>query len=239
MEIIRSSESFTQDYEELSEDLSQIHEKAKHDEINNVNRSFSSRMMGDTSSYFETSTTNRSKIMETENEVSIIENSELYIENLNKNHICIFCEEKNEKFNENTLDQHYRNECPMLVNCYRCQLIVEASSLSYHLCNDCEFKSDYRKCNKCDLAISRNERIKHQRYHNNNKQDDALINGYKPIRCQLCNKIINSKYGIYYKKLDKNDKNYNNNLTMLENKMWKDHMLNCKNNERNKIKRSV
>jgi len=48
---------------------------------------------------------------------------------------------------------------------------VEASSLSYHLCNDCEFKSDYRKCNKCDLAISRNERIKHQRYHNNNKQD--------------------------------------------------------------------
>eukprot|EP00833_Pecoramyces_ruminatium_P003601 jgi/Orpsp1_1/1177633/evm.model.c7180000062232.2 len=235
---VHSNESIINDYEELTEDLSKIHEKAKNDEIYNVNRSFSSKLINDTSSYLETSVNNYSEIKGTE-DASNIENSESYLETLNKNHICIFCEERNEKFNEKTLDQHYRKECPMLINCYRCHLIVEVSNLSNHLYNDCEFKSDYRKCDKCNLAIRYDEKSKHYKYHSKHKQEDQRINGYKPIHCQLCNEIINSKFSMYYSKLDKRSRNYNNNLAILENKMWKNHMLICKNNSRNKIKKNI
>ena len=64
---MHSNESIIKDYEELSEDLSRIHEKAKNDEINNVNKSFSSKMMNESLSYLETSTNNHSEIRGNEN----------------------------------------------------------------------------------------------------------------------------------------------------------------------------
>ncbi|ORX51359.1 hypothetical protein BCR36DRAFT_350935 [Piromyces finnis] len=225
----KNNESIINAYDDITEDMSKIHEKVKNSEINNVNRSYSNKMQNDPSSYIETSITNKS---EHNNEVSAIENSESYLETLNRNHICIFCEEKNEKFNEKTLDKHYRKECPMLVNCYRCQLIVETSNLSNHLYHDCEFKSDYRKCDKCNLAIRKDERENHNKFHISNKHEKSL-GGFKPIFCQLCNEIVNSKINMYYNQLDKLSQNHNN-LIMLENKLWKKHMIKCRNNARNK-----
>jgi len=230
---IHYNESIIGDYDDQTEELSKMHEKAKNNEINNVNKSYSSKLPTEQTSYIESTVMTRS---ERNDEISMsnMENSESYLETLNRNHICIFCEEKNEKFNEKTLDNHYRKECPMLINCFRCQLIVEVSNLSNHLLHDCEYKSEYRKCYKCNLAIKHNEREKHIKFHVANKHEDS-INGFKSIRCQLCNEIINSKMSLYYNQLDKRNQN-RNSMIIIENKMWKAHMQKCKNNTRNKIK---
>jgi centrosomal protein CEP104 len=37
--------------------------------------------------------------------------------------MCIFCDEKNEAFDEDGLDNHYYNECPMLAKCPFCRSV--------------------------------------------------------------------------------------------------------------------
>jgi hypothetical protein len=44
-------------------------------------------------------------------------------EELNENSICIFCDEVNPEFNEDTLIKHYYNTCPVLTNCPMCQIV--------------------------------------------------------------------------------------------------------------------
>lgn len=36
---------------------------------------------------------------------------------------CIFCDEVNDSFNEDTLISHYYNQCPVLTNCPMCQIV--------------------------------------------------------------------------------------------------------------------
>lgn len=42
---------------------------------------------------------------------------------LNENSVCIFCDEVNPEFNEDTLIKHYYNTCPVLTNCPMCQIV--------------------------------------------------------------------------------------------------------------------
>lgn len=42
--------------------------------------------------------------------------------NLSRN-VCIFCDEVNDNFNEDTLISHYYNQCPVLTNCPMCQIV--------------------------------------------------------------------------------------------------------------------
>lgn len=49
------------------------------------------------------------------------------------------------------------------------------SNLSNHLLHDCEYKSDYRKCYKCNLAIKHSEREKHIKFHAANKHEGIKI----------------------------------------------------------------
>lgn len=42
---------------------------------------------------------------------------------VNENDVCIFCEEVNPEFNEDTLIKHYYNTCPVLTNCSMCQIV--------------------------------------------------------------------------------------------------------------------
>lgn len=44
-------------------------------------------------------------------------------EMINENSICIFCDEVNPEFNEDTLIKHYYNTCPVLTNCPMCQIV--------------------------------------------------------------------------------------------------------------------
>ncbi|CAL1283333.1 unnamed protein product [Larinioides sclopetarius] len=66
---------------------------------------------------------------------------------------CIFCEEKNDKFTSEGLDEHYDKECPMLIRCSNCKQIVEIASLTEHLLEECESRSQYQQCPLCLEAI--------------------------------------------------------------------------------------
>ncbi|KAG2192917.1 hypothetical protein INT46_009323 [Mucor plumbeus] len=74
-------------------------------------------------------------------------------EELNENSICIFCDEVNPEFNEDTLIKHYYNTCPVLTNCPMCQIITEIPTLNEHMLEDCERRHLIKKCARCYQAI--------------------------------------------------------------------------------------
>lgn len=39
--------------------------------------------------------------------------------------VCIFCDEEDADFNEDTLISHYYNDCPVLTNCPMCQIVSQ------------------------------------------------------------------------------------------------------------------
>ncbi|KAG8183807.1 hypothetical protein JTE90_027733 [Oedothorax gibbosus] len=66
---------------------------------------------------------------------------------------CIFCEEKNDKFTSEGLDDHYDKDCPMLIRCTNCKQIVEIASLTEHLLEECESRGQYKQCPLCLEAV--------------------------------------------------------------------------------------
>ena len=58
---IHYNESIIGVYDDATEDLSKMHEKAKNDEISNVNKSYSSKLPTEQISYLETSLMTRSE----------------------------------------------------------------------------------------------------------------------------------------------------------------------------------
>ncbi|KAF8776995.1 Centrosomal protein of 104 kDa like protein [Argiope bruennichi] len=78
---------------------------------------------------------------------------QLPIDELSLMKTCIFCEEKNDKFTSEGLDEHYDKECPMLIRCSNCKQIVEIASLTEHLLEECESRSQYKQCPLCLEAI--------------------------------------------------------------------------------------
>ncbi|KAG0938142.1 hypothetical protein G6F30_007907 [Rhizopus arrhizus] len=56
----------------------------------------------------------------------------------NEDNVCIFCDEMNPLFNEDTLIKHYYKECPVLTTCPSCKMITEISTLNEHMLHDCE-----------------------------------------------------------------------------------------------------
>ncbi|KAI8073361.1 hypothetical protein BC940DRAFT_291149 [Gongronella butleri] len=94
--------------------------------------------------------------------------------------MCIFCDEYNESFNENTLITHYYKTCPALTTCSMCQTIVEVSTLQAHMLGDCEKKHLLKQCTRCKQATPVEQWLQHtlkntcQAYTNNE------------TRCPLC-----------------------------------------------------
>merc|ERR550517_817489 len=71
---------------------------------------------------------------------------------------CNFCGEYNPAFaadeDEEALDVHYFQECPMLTECQYCEQIVETSGLVDHIIDECEaVVQKYRKCPSCRKAF--------------------------------------------------------------------------------------
>merc|ERR1712131_549195 len=75
---------------------------------------------------------------------------------------CIFCGEYNENFDGAGLDVHYWKHCPMLKRCGRCKMVVEVSSYSAHLLDECEQKAKYVECEKCNEAVEAENLKEHQ-----------------------------------------------------------------------------
>ncbi|KAG0941094.1 hypothetical protein G6F57_006826 [Rhizopus arrhizus] len=80
---------------------------------------------------------------------------------INENSVCIFCDEMNPEFNEDTLIKHYYHSCPVLTNCPMCKVITEISTLNEHMLNDCEKHHLIKECTRCHLAIPVEQWLQH------------------------------------------------------------------------------
>jgi centrosomal protein CEP104 len=72
--------------------------------------------------------------------------------------VCQFCGGCGEGTTSAQLDLHYWQDCPLLMACPRCQMIIEISSLAEHLVDECDHKADYEACTTCAQV----RRIYHQ-----------------------------------------------------------------------------
>lgn len=100
---------------------------------------------------------------------------------VNENDACIFCEEVNPEFNEDTLIKHYYNTCPVLTNCSLCQIVTEISTLNEHMLVDCEKHHLVKECNRCKQAIPV------EQWHQHTLKGGCKIKtSENDIRCPLC-----------------------------------------------------
>ncbi|KAI9262073.1 hypothetical protein BY458DRAFT_515368 [Sporodiniella umbellata] len=80
---------------------------------------------------------------------------------VDENNICIFCDESNPEFNEDTLIKHYYQACPVLTCCPMCKVITEIPTLNEHMLQDCEKHHLIKECNRCHQAIPVEQWLQH------------------------------------------------------------------------------
>ncbi|KAK4519903.1 Oxysterol-binding protein 4 [Mucor velutinosus] len=125
-----------------------------------------------------------------------------------KTNECIFCDEVNDSFNEDTLISHYYNQCPVLTNCHMCQIILEVSTLKDHLQIDCEKKHLVKQCTQCKQSIPVEQWKKHT------LKKTCTATAENQSRCPFC-------------QLD---------MTRSSEAQWKSHLINkCTKNPRKKL----
>ncbi|KAI8362787.1 hypothetical protein BD560DRAFT_437071 [Blakeslea trispora] len=98
---------------------------------------------------------------------------------IDENSICIFCDEVNPAFNEDTLIKHYYNTCPVLTSCPMCQVITEVSTLNEHMLLDCDRKHLIKECSRCHQAIPVEQWLQHTLKKTCNNDPDK-------VQCPLC-----------------------------------------------------
>lgn len=98
--------------------------------------------------------------------------------------VCIFCDEHNDAFNEDTLVVHYWNDCPILTNCPLCKIILEISTLTEHVLTDCEERQLVKQCLRCREIIPVDHWLQHSL-----KQNCPVVTA-EIARCPLCHVII-------------------------------------------------
>ncbi|CAO3698999.1 unnamed protein product [Rhizopus stolonifer] len=100
---------------------------------------------------------------------------------VNENSVCIFCDQVNPEFNEETLIQHYYTSCPVLTTCPTCKVITEISTLNEHMLMDCERADFVKECTRCHHAIPVDQWTQHSL-----KQTCPNISGPNRVICPLC-----------------------------------------------------
>ncbi|KAI8331900.1 hypothetical protein BC941DRAFT_382119 [Chlamydoabsidia padenii] len=98
-----------------------------------------------------------------------------------ENAMCIFCDEYNEQFNEQTLITHYYKTCPALTNCPMCQIILEVSTLQTHTLTDCEKRHLMKQCTRCKQAVPVEQWLQHTL-----KNACTAYTNPDEVRCPLC-----------------------------------------------------
>ncbi|KAI9313238.1 hypothetical protein BX666DRAFT_1981026 [Dichotomocladium elegans] len=99
--------------------------------------------------------------------------------------MCIFCEEINPNFNEDTLISHYYDECPVLTSCVRCQTILEISTLSDHTFTDCAKRHLVKQCTRCKQPVPVEQWLQHTL-----KKNCEAVEKETDVRCPLCLVVI-------------------------------------------------
>lgn len=108
---------------------------------------------------------------------------------------CIFCGITNKKFTPELLDEHYWNQCPLLMRCTQCDMVVkminnqaiEIMDLNSHLLNNCEYSKDFRPCPRCKQCIP----LDVLREHTKNKSCKLAATEIGAVNCPLCH-VANS-----------------------------------------------
>ncbi|KAF7722353.1 hypothetical protein EC973_003197 [Apophysomyces ossiformis] len=79
----------------------------------------------------------------------------------NENSLCIFCDEINPDFNEETIILHYYNDCRSLASCPACKTIVEVATLTEHCLQECSEKNLMKQCERCKTAVPVEQWLQH------------------------------------------------------------------------------
>ncbi|KAI8993231.1 hypothetical protein BDB01DRAFT_754269 [Pilobolus umbonatus] len=117
---------------------------------------------------------------ETKNKTKLVKVEEIEEIEEEKSSVCIFCDEDNSNFNEDTLITHYYNHCPVLTNCPMCQIILEVSTLKEHYLEDCENRHLLKICSHCKTSIPVEQWLQHT------LKKTCLATGENQTRCPFC-----------------------------------------------------
>ncbi|CAM6084497.1 unnamed protein product [Calypogeia fissa] len=99
---------------------------------------------------------------------------------------CLFCGKQDSKFlEEDNLDLHFCQKCPMLVGCCNCKQIVEIASLKDHYLRECTSGRRYLECSKCSQAIPAVRMTVHLK-----SKECRSGKHYKASRCPLCHHAV-------------------------------------------------
>eukprot|EP00826_Nyctotherus_ovalis_P003464 TRINITY_DN10706_c0_g1_i1.p1 TRINITY_DN10706_c0_g1~~TRINITY_DN10706_c0_g1_i1.p1 ORF type:complete len:772 (+),score=197.96 TRINITY_DN10706_c0_g1_i1:73-2388(+) len=93
---------------------------------------------------------------------------------------CEYCGKYDAKFDQDNLDLHMLNDCPMLYLCLSCGKIIEIININSHLLTECEGRKSFAECPVCCEAVSKHELDTHVDEGACNPADNAAI------RCPLC-----------------------------------------------------
>ena len=71
---------------------------------------------------------------------------------------CQFCDLVSPDFaDDEAMDAHYVNDCPMLMECPGCAQILDIQTLNEHLLTECELKQEFASCLNCGEAFHNSE----------------------------------------------------------------------------------
>eukprot|EP01083_Nonionella_stella_P161666 529814_1 len=78
--------------------------------------------------------------------------------------MCNFCGLRDASFmeNEENLDLHYWQSCPMLTSCKLCEQVIEIATLHEHILTECESGIKHELCAQCNIPYVGSEREQHQ-----------------------------------------------------------------------------
>lgn len=83
---------------------------------------------------------------------------------------CAYCGKFDDNFDENSLDLHCFQECPMLTECPGCSQMVEIPDLQYHLQEECDNAHAFKTCPRCREPVDAGNYDQHV--------DEELCNPY-------------------------------------------------------------
>lgn len=99
--------------------------------------------------------------------------------------VCEYCGKFDPKFNQDMLDMHMFNECPMLYLCTSCGNVIEIININNHLLKECTAKNQYRECPICHEAFHKDQLDEHV--------EEGACKPFNPeevVRCPLCHMDI-------------------------------------------------
>jgi len=93
--------------------------------------------------------------------------------------VCNFCGLRDQSFveNEENLDLHYWQSCPMLTSCRLCEQVIEIATLHEHILTECESGIKHELCRGCNVPYPESEMARHQ------AECDESGNS---LKCPLC-----------------------------------------------------